>query len=213
MENGLTDNFEKEIFNTTFNLSQNYAEIAIDTLISDYALKEIPIIKSLVSFYKIQSSIVARHNVKKILIFLNEFHTNEIEPKKLEEFKQKLNNNYKFKNRVFETLLLLNEKFIDTKKSQVLAHLFKALIEKKLTWEEFFNLSYILNNLNPSGYKFLKKSSDKSAHIKMKMNEIMEGEAVLISCGIGLKFENDFVLTKTGIKLYELGFEPSKSNY
>lgn len=64
-EDNLTDSIEKEIFNTTTELAQDYAELALDTLTNESLLSEIPIVKSLVSFYKITSSIVDRRNVKK----------------------------------------------------------------------------------------------------------------------------------------------------
>jgi hypothetical protein len=209
-ENNLTDSIEKEIFNTTSELTQDYAELALDTLTNESLLSEIPIVKSLVSFYKISSSIVDRHNVKKILIFLEEFHSNSIDENKLKRFKEKFNENTKHRNHVLETILLLNEKFIDTKKSKILANLFSAHIEENLTWEEFFKLSFMLSILNPAGYKFLEKSVDKNSTIRMKMTEMIEGEALLMACGIGTMFEQQFKPTRTAFKLYEYGLKPLK---
>ena len=209
-ENNLTDSIEKEIFNTTSELTQDYAELALDTLTNESLLSEIPIVKSLVSFYKISSSIVDRHNVKKVLIFLEEFHSNSIGENKLKRFKEKFNENTKHRNHVLETILLLNEKFIDTEKSKILANLFSAHIEENLTWEEFFKLSFMLNILNPAGYKFLEKSVDKNSTIRMKMPEMIEGKALLMACGIGTMFEEQFYPTRTAFKLYKYGLKPLK---
>ena len=209
-EENLTDSIEKEIFNTTSELTQDYTELALDTLTNESLLSEIPIIKSLVSFYKITSSIVDRHNVKKILIFLEEFHSKSIDENKMKKFKEKFSDNTKHRNHVLETILLLNEKFIDTEKSKILANLFSAHIEDNLTWEEFFKLSFMLSNLNPAGYKFLEKCVDEKSTIRMKMTETIEGEALLMACGIGTKFEEQFKPTRTAIKLYEYGLKPLK---
>ncbi|MGJ8666998.1 MAG: hypothetical protein ACSHW7_11560 [Patiriisocius sp.] len=209
-EENLTDSIEKEIFNTTSELTQEYTELALDTLTYESLLSEIPIVRSLVSFYKITSSIVDRHNVKKILIFLEEFHSKSIDENKLKKFKEKFSDNTKHRNHVLETILLLNEKFIDTEKSKILANLFSAHIEDNLTWEEFFKLSFMLSNLNPAGYRFLERFVEKNTNIKMKMSELIEGEALLMACGIGTKFEEQFKPTKTGIKLYEYGIKPLK---
>ncbi|MCK8482284.1 hypothetical protein [Psychroserpens algicola] len=212
----LTDSIEKEIFNTTSELTQDYAELALDTLTSESLLSEIPIVKSLVSFYNITSSIVDRHNVKKILTFLDQFHSNKIDENKLVSFKQKFSENTKHRNQVLETILILNEKFIDIKKSKILANLFSAHIDGNLTWEEFLKISFILRNLNPAGYRFLEKSvlekdiaqvNDRTK-IMMGMTEYIEGEALLLACGAGSKFEQRFLPTKTGIKLYEYGLKP-----
>lgn len=212
-ELNLTESIENEIFNTSSDLSQDYAEIALDALTHESLLSEIPVIKSLVSFYKITSSIIDRYNVKKILIFLEEFHSNNIDENKLKKFQKKFSENTKHRNHVLETILLLNEKFIDTEKSKILANMFSAHIEEKLSWEEFFNLSFILNNLNPSGYKFLEKSIDEESKIKMKMFEMIEGQAILMACGIGTKSEDKFYLTGTGKKLYEFGLKPLRKKH
>jgi len=209
-EKNLTDSIEKEIFNTTSELTQDYTELALDTLTNESLLSEIPIVKSLVAFYKITSSIVDRHNVKKILIFLEQFHSKSIDENKLKRFKDKFNENSKHRNHVLETILLLNEKFIDTEKSKILANLFSAHIEENLTWEEFFKMSFILTNLNPAAYLFLEKYVDKDSNIRTKMYESIEGEALLMACGIGRMFEEQFKPTRTAIKLYEYGLKPLK---
>lgn len=162
-------------------------------------------------FYRITSSIIDRHNVKKILTFLEEFHSNKINSLKLDLFKSKFDQDKKYRNDVLETILLLNERFIDVKTSQILANLFIAHIEEKISWEKFLEMSFMLNNLNPSGYVFLEKCADKESHIKMNLGQTMEGEALLIACGIGSKFEEQFRPTKTGISLYELGIKPLKN--
>lgn len=144
------------------------------------------------------------------MIFLEEFHSKNIDENKLQSFKEKFNENTKHRNHVLETILLLNEKFIDTEKSKILANLFSAHIEDNLTWEEFFKLSFMLSNLNPAGYKFLERCVDEKSKIRMKMAETIEGEALLMACGIGIKFEELFKPTRTAFKLYEYGLKPLK---
>ena len=212
-EQNLTDSIEKEIFNTSSELTQDYSELALDILTRESMLSEIPVVKSLIAFYKITSSIVDRHNVRKILTFLREFQTKNIDAGQLEKFRKKFKKNTKHRNHVLETILLLNEKFIDDEKSKILANLFSSYLEEKLSWDEFFKLSFILSNLNPSGYKFLEKSVDANSKIYMTIAERVEGEAFLMACGLGTKFENIFRLTNAGTKLYELGLKPVKKKH
>ncbi len=204
----LTDTIEKEIFTSTSDLSMDYAELALDTLTKESLLSEVPVVKSLIAFYKVTSSIIDRHNVKKILMFLEQFHANKINDKKLNEFKERFDQNPKHRTRVLETILLLNEKFIDEEKSKILANLFSAHIEEKLTWEEFLKLSFILSNLNPWSYKFLERIVDKESSLKFKTFEMIEGEAFLLASGIGSTFEDRYRMNNTGKKLYEFGFKP-----
>ena len=148
--------------------------------------------------------------LKKYCFFWKNFTQKILIKKKLNSFKAKFNENAKHRNHVLETILLLNEKFIDTEKSKILANLFSAYIEENLTWEEFFKMSFILTSLNPAGYKILEKSVDKDSAIKLKMHESIEGEVLLMACGSGYIFEQQFKPTKTAIKLYEYGLKPLK---
>jgi len=205
--NNLTESFEKEIFNNSFELSTDIAQLSLEMIFEKDFLKEIPIMKTLVSFYNITNSIIARHNVKKIIVFLQEFHSNKIENGKLDKFKAKFNSEQKYKEEVLETILVLIEKFVIIKKSKILANLFKSHIEEKINWEEFQNLSFVLNNLNPAAYTFLINYIEKNKPIKMI--DHMEGEALLMACGVGSKFEDRFQLHRTGRQLYDFGLKPS----
>ena len=50
-EVNLTENLEKEIFNTSSDLTKEYIEIALDNMINENLLSEIPIVKSLFSWF------------------------------------------------------------------------------------------------------------------------------------------------------------------
>jgi len=206
-DNNLTDSFEKEIFNNSFELSTDIAQLSFKMIIEEDLLKEIPIMKTLVSFYNISNSIIARHNVKKVIVFLQEFHSNKIENQKLESFKSKFNSDKKFKEEILETILVLIEKFIIIEKAKILANLFKSHIEEKINWEEFQKLSFVLNNLNPAAYAFLLNYIEKNTPIKI--NDSIEGEALLMACGIGSKFEDKFQLHRAGRQLYDFGLKPT----
>ncbi len=207
----LTDSFEKEIFNKTVDLSIDYGEIAIDIISTSEIIKEIPTVKSLYAFYNIGSSINSRYNIKKMLVFLSEFHSHNIENEKLEKFKEKINNDNKYRNELLETTLVLIEKFIDMEKSRILANLLKAHIEEKISWQQYQELSFILNQLNPSGYKILIRHFDKS--VEMKMSKQVEGEAYLLACGIGTIFEDQLRINVAGRNLYCFGLKPIKERY
>ena len=67
-----------EINSKTLDLGIDYSELALDEFLKDVVLKEIPFVKSVVSFYNIGNSIIDRHKTKKILTFFKEFHSSEI---------------------------------------------------------------------------------------------------------------------------------------
>lgn len=209
-DSDLTNSFEKEIFNKSFDLTVDYSEIALDLITTSDIFKQIPWVKTLTTFYSITSSLNNRYNIKKNLVFLQEFHLNVIDSKKLEEFKYKLNNNNEYKNEILEITLNLIEKFIDIEKSKILASLLKAHIEGFLTWDDYRTLTFVLTQLNPAGYIFLIKWFNG---VKMGMLELMEGQAFIVSCGIGIIFEEQIKITLTGKKLYEFGLKSLKNKY
>ena len=104
----ITKIVSKEINTKTLELGIDYSELALDEFVKDGVLKEIPFIKSIVSFYNIGNSIIDRHKTKKILTFFKEFHSSEIEPEKLENFKQKFNTDINYQNQVVETITFLH---------------------------------------------------------------------------------------------------------
>jgi len=149
--------------------------------------------------------------MKKNLVFLQEFHSHKIDEKKLSDFKEKLNQDNKYRTEIIEITLVLIEKFINIEKSKILANLIKAHIEDDLTWEDYRKISFVLNLLNPSGYIFLIQSFNKE--MTKTMIQSMEGEAFLLACGIARMFEEQLKITPTGRKLYEFGLKPLKERY
>ena len=51
-----------------------YAEIGLDAVMEEGVLKDIPIVSTAIALYKIGNSIKERHNLKKLLIFINEIN-------------------------------------------------------------------------------------------------------------------------------------------
>lgn len=201
----ITENLEIEIYEKTLELEIDYTELVIDNITENEILKEIPIVKTLVSFYNISSSFIARHNVKKVLVFLKEFHSRNIDQVKLENFKAKFEKDLNHKEQVLETVLVLNEKFIEVVQSKILANLFKAHLEEQISWEEFNQLAFVLNSLNPAGYKFLYRFCEEEYYSSR------EGEAYMFSCGIGFREGSRFTITETGQKFYDFGIKPLKN--
>ena len=87
----------REITNKTIDISIDYSELFLDSFLKDGILKDIPIISSIVGFYNISNSLIDRYKVKKILTFFQEFHSKNIESKKLNDFKIKISQDLMYK--------------------------------------------------------------------------------------------------------------------
>jgi hypothetical protein len=211
MNNDITQIVSKEITNKTLDLSIDFTEIALDQFISNNVLNEIPIVKSIVSFYNIGSSIIDRHNTKKILSFFQEFNNKKIDNTKFNEFKHKFNTDQKYQNQVTETIILLNERFLQVEKSKILANLIIAHIENNLTWDELTDIIIVLDIIQPKAFSLieeLSKFDDWSSHDFGE--DIREG--IILACGIGYKYGTQLWITKIGQQLFNHGIKPANVN-
>ena len=118
---------------------QDYGEIAIDALIQNDLLKEIPIIGTAVGFTKMGIAIRDRNFLKKILLFIQEFET--ITAKEKESLLNKINEDEKFQERVGETLILLLDRFDHFAKPKMLAQLFNGYLGGEIDYDKFQRLS------------------------------------------------------------------------
>lgn len=202
-QNDITKIVSNEINDKSIDLSIDYSEIALDAFIEDGVLKEIPIIKSVVAFYNIGSSLIARHQTKKILTFFKEFHSRTIDANKLADFKIKFNQDVDYKNQVIETIILLNERFLQVDKSKILAKLLIAHIEEHLSWQEFTDLSVVLDIIQPKGLIFLSKMSNEQDWANHGRDQV--GEPLMSACGIGHRHGSLFMINKLGQDLYNFG--------
>lgn len=113
-----------------------FAEIGLDAVMEDGILKDIPIASTAIALYKIGDSIKERHNLKKLLIFINEINNGIADEGKRKEYQQKFQSNEKFRNREIEYLLVLIDRYISYDKPQMLAKLYLAYLEGVIIWEE-----------------------------------------------------------------------------
>jgi hypothetical protein len=201
----ITKIVSKEISCKTLDLGIDYSELALDEFLKDGVLKEIPFVKSVVSFYNIGHSIIDRHKTKKILTFFKEFHSSEIKPDKLGKFKQKFDEDIDYQNQVVETITLLNERFLQIEKSKILAKLIISHIEEKISWDELTDLTAVLDNIHPKGFLFLDKMAKEINYANHSRDQI--GEALMFACGIGHRHGTLFMINELGKKFYENGLK------
>ena len=202
----ITNVVSREIIEKTVDITIDYSELGIDTILQESLLKEIPLVKSVLSFYNITNSIIDRHNVIKLLTFFREFHRKEINLEKLNAFKAKFSQNIKYQNKVVETIILLNERFLQIKKSKILANLLIAHIEENITWQELQDISFVLDSIHPKGFEFLEKMS-KGPFWGYHGND-EAGEPFMTACGIGHRHGSKFTISPIGQKLFKFGLKP-----
>ena len=122
------------------------AEIGLDSILEDGLLKEVPFISTAISLYKIGSSISEKHNIKKLALFINEINNKTADENKRKKYREKIASDKNI-NKELEYILVLIDRYLDYKKPQMLAILFLAFLDNKVTWNTFAEFSEIIDRL------------------------------------------------------------------
>ncbi|MBW8198290.1 hypothetical protein [Flagellimonas abyssi] len=139
-------------------LSKDFAEVAIDGIMDEGVLQDLPLVGGIVGAVKFGNSINKYLSAKKIYKFLFELHTipQEQRIKKIDE----INNSRKYQSSVGEMIFELLEKIESDGKPEILGKLFKAVIEEKIDYETYLRLAHIVKRLFYYDLVWLKNNSE-----------------------------------------------------
>jgi len=130
------DNGSKEILS-------DLGELALDNIIRNDAINQIPLIGLLKSLYKISTSISDYFFIQSLLKFLNELAN--LSKKEKENMKSKIENEDGYENKIGEKLLGIINKIDDSEKPAIIAKIFKSFINGFINRNEFFKFSQVVN--------------------------------------------------------------------
>jgi len=136
---------------------EDLTEIGIDSILKDSLLKELPIVKTVISVKKLGQNIHDRNALIQILTFIKELNTGVIDKEKLKKYRIEINSDKKKCEKELGRVLILLNNTIETQKSQMLANLFRNYINEYINWEEFCEFSEITRSMFVQDIKFLKE--------------------------------------------------------
>lgn len=172
--NDLVPAFENSLFETPIvDIAAEYAELGIDSFLSNDALKEIPVVKTFIGLGNIAYNMHNRNMLKQTMTFINEFNKGTVDPDKKERYRKKLQSNPRKSEEELGRVLILLGRNIDKMKSVFEAKFFRAYINEIINWNEFCELSDITDRLFISDIASLK--------------EAYENNGVTINAGISYK--------------------------
>ena len=183
-EKSLSISFADSLTDNAISCISNYAEIGLDAVMDDGILKDIPIVSTAIAIYKIGSSIKERHNLKKLLLFLNELNNGIVDEQKRKEYQRKFKSNEKFRNREIEYLLVLIDRYISYDKPQMLAKLYLAYLDGIIIWEELTMYAEVVDR-----FLLLDCGTLISGDGKTIVHRNIGGESVLRLVALGLMAE------------------------
>lgn len=135
------DSLEEEVVTTIGEL----AEMGLDSFADEGMLKDVPFVSTAISMYKIGKSFKERHNLRKIVVFLNAINNNIVSEEKRIEYKKQFESDEKFRNQELEYLLVLIDRYINYDKPKMLAKIYLAYLNGTIVWEEVSMYSEVID--------------------------------------------------------------------
>lgn len=138
--NNLPDKLTETIKDDNFqDVILNLGEAAIDMVLDEGILKEIPILGSVWGLAKVTMSIQDKLFTKKLLTFLLQLKNTDPDSRKQQI--DKIDNDPNYKTKVGEKLLHIIDKCEDSEKAAYIGKFFQCYIEEKIKYEEFLRAS------------------------------------------------------------------------
>lgn len=193
----------------SFDVGLDFAEATLDMLIDNDIVRNIPILKTILAGKDIVVSLSQKHEIKKIIMFLGRLNTYGNHPS-IAKMQKKILENNKYLRKESELTLIVLEKFIEDKKSIILADLFFLLVDGRLSQCEYEELVFIVNQIHLGDISILKLISNED---KSYVTDIhLSGVNRLVSTGVVFQHiidangvcYNHYQLTSIGEKLVSL---------
>lgn len=171
----IQDELSTELKNISKDSVIEFGEIGLDLMLDEGVLKEVPIVKTILSICKIGLNIRDRFFTRKLLLFINGIKSKDYDEEKYKQFKDDLNDNA-YKNKVTEKIILIIDYLREETKIDYLTNLFESLINQKISWNEFCRFSNLVDMLEEHDFKlleFLGENPDAEIYLEdSRMNDL-----------------------------------------
>lgn len=163
---------EEELSNSILNIGKGPAteisQVVLSNFMDNNILKNIPIVGVISSLYEANKSVSEYKFTKKILLFLNEYNKGNVNEDKVKDMQLKFSKDIKYKTKVLEAVLVRIDRLDSDLKSKIFARLFSEYINNQYSWDEFQDLSRIIELLFISDLKLIIYLFNKNQLISIK---------------------------------------------
>lgn len=181
------------------------AEAALDLVLDEGFLKELPLIGTVASLFAIGRNLRERLFLKKLLAFLRE--VNEVKQEERQAFAHLLESDRRRATKVGESLLLLLERLGETQKAILLGKFFAAYLKGQIDLKTFEQLGWALDRFflqDIEGLKTLyaKNFPEQEVGARLANAGLAAGSIIVPSGGAGWM---SYYINDLGRKFVELG--------
>ena len=154
-------------------VSIDLAELTLDAILKNEALKSIPVVKTLLSIIETTQNISNYLFLKKIVTFLT--NVKKVSAKKRKEMINKIDNSGEYKTKVGETLLNLLDKCDNTEKASYLGTWFAAFLRGKITYGMFLAGAHVINRVYLPDFEYFISQYEDWLMVEDAYEEIASG--------------------------------------
>ena len=182
-------------------LSKDFAEIAIDGIMDDGVLRDLPLVSGLVGVIKFGNSINKYLSAKKIYKFL--FELNKIPQEQRVKKIDEINNSKKYQSSVGEMILELLERIESDGKPEIIGKMFAAVIEEKINFSDYLRCAHIVKNFFYYDLETLKSGHEKGDIYTTFGDGLFDSGLIII----GIKGRSETTLSELGKIIIEIGMK------
>lgn len=129
------------------------SEFGLDGILQEGMVKDIPLLSTVVSIYKLGHTLRERSYIKKLIIFLKELEEGNVDEKKRQKYIDRITKNRQIIQKELEYVMTLLDRFLSEQKAKYLGRLFLAYIYEEIDWSMFCQLSELIDRLLPNDIK------------------------------------------------------------
>jgi hypothetical protein len=163
-------------------LSKEYLELGIDTMLESGALKDIPLVNTVVGIFSASAHIRNQLLTTKLLRFLNQL--SEVSEEDRISMVDKLNADDKFSGRVGAFLIEILDRMESEKKPELAAKFFAAYAREEISYEELRHILHALERVPSFDMDKLRQFAKVTIQDAMKMDESLL--LAFVNAGLGV---------------------------
>lgn len=195
MENNLSLALRDSISEEASSTLTDIAEVGLDSIWDDGLFKDIPLISTALSLYRIGRSVKERHYVKKLAQFISSLNNGVVDEDSRDYYKKKLEVGNKQRNHELEYIMILIDRYISYDKPDMLAKLYLAYLREDILWQEFAMYAEAIDRFLPGDCSLLCSDADKFIS---RRNLGVEAILRLISLGLLCETTTSTLFTDDG---------------
>ena len=184
--NSIVESFESVLSNSTVII-----DTSIDLLIDEECVSSIPFVSIVMAAFHIGKTVRERYHLEKLSEFIQEIAAGTIDEKKRQKYLTTWHSNKKNREKELEYLIVIIDRFLHKNMARMLARVYLAYLEKKISWQEVLCYSAVIDRLLPGDYEALKRGNKNDVDFGDTEDTVLR----LVGLGLMVSHGKDFQMS------------------